>query len=250
MARNNKKPLKTYPIEYKPGIGDKSQTDTAWQELRDKDVESRIKFKPLNKKQEIFFNCIQTNTLTFCLGPAGTGKNWVSVYLACKDLLEGKIERIVLTRPSVACDEEIGFLPGDVSAKLIPFMAPILDILENFLGEKKLDELLKSGKIEMLPLGFIRGHSFKNSIILADEMQNASYGQIKALITRISTNCRMIITGDVKQTDLFDDEKGGLVYMINKLKPLIQSKEISYILFNKDDVVRSGLVKKIVELTE
>lgn len=216
-----------------------------WRDLQEEDVKSRIiDIKPLTKNQEKFLNSIYTSVVTIAIGPAGTGRTWISCAAALKLFYEGKAEKIILSRPQVVCDEEFGFLPGDNDEKLSPYLFPLLDALSEFIGDKELNKLIKEEKIVLASLGLMRGSSFKNSVFLLDEAQNATYKQLKMALTRIGKNCTMVINGDINQTDL--NGKSSLLTVIKKLLPV--RTEVPVIEFTNEDIVRSGIVRKFVEL--
>lgn len=218
--------------------------DKDWKDIRDEEIEKKvIEIKPLNKNQEKFLNAIATSMMTIAIGPAGTGRSWLSCGAALRLLYEGKVERIILVRPQVTCDEDSGYLPGDETDKLIPYLYPLLDALEDFVGEKEVARLIKEDKIRLCSLGLMRGSSFKNSIIIGDEMQNATYSQLKMLLTRMGVNTRIILNGDITQRD---NPRSGFTEVLKKLKVL--RDDIYFISFNNDDIVRSGLVKKIASV--
>jgi phosphate starvation-inducible PhoH-like protein len=180
------------------------------------------------------------------LGPAGTGKTLFSCQKAINQLKNEEISKIIITRPVVTVEEEIGFLPGNIIKKMDPWTKPIFDIFLEYYSKAELDLMLNSGKIEICPLAFMRGRTFKNSIILADEMQNSSPVQMKMLSTRIGVNSRLIITGDLNQSDI--PKENGLYDFVSKIERYNNTEMIKIIRFYNDDVERSEIVKKVIEI--
>ena len=175
-------------------------------------------YKPKNPNQQLYVKCLNdyNHKIVVAIGPAGTGKTMFACQKAINLLKIEQINKIVITRPIVTVEEEIGFLPGNIVKKMDPWTKPIFDIFLEQFSKTELDLMLYSGKIEICPLGFMRGRTFKNSFIIADEMQNSSPNQMKMLTTRIGDNSRMIITGDLKQTDISKDN--GLNDFVFKLR--------------------------------
>ncbi len=205
-------------------------------------------FKPRTQNQYEYVRSIIESDITFCTGVAGTGKTSCAVGVAVDYLIEGKISRIVLTRPIVeASYKSLGFLPGDVSAKMAPYMVPLYEELQGYLGRYKLDEYIKNGIIIICPLELMRGRTFDNSIIIADEAQNCTFDQITMFITRLGKNSKAIINGDIKQTDLPDRLSGGLSTHIDILKGI---EGISFCQLDKSDIQRSPIISKVLEKVE
>lgn len=181
------------------------------------------------------------------VGPAGTGKTMFACATAVKELQLGKINKIVVTRPVVPVEEDIGYLPGSLIHKMNPWTRPIFDILEESYSSHEIDSMVHSGIIEISPLAFMRGRTFKKSFIIADEMQNSSPNQMFMLATRIGEGSRMVITGDLKQSDRCDNN--GLLDLLNKLKTNSSySHDIKTVYFKESDIERSAIVSKIVQL--
>ena len=178
-------------------------------------------------------------------GPAGTGKTLFSIEQGIKKYMEGKVEKLILTRPSVSVDENLGFLPGTLEEKMMPWMRPIYDIFHNFISPKEIEKLIEEKIIEICPLGFMRGRTFKNAWIVADEMQNSTISQMKMLLTRIGENTKLVITGDLEQNDLKD--KNGLEDFLDKMKGK-RSSSINSVEFNNEDIEREDVVKEVLEL--
>jgi phosphate starvation-inducible PhoH-like protein len=224
------------------------ETLKTWQEERDENVKARvIDIKPLNRTQERFLNAILTSVITIAIGPAGTGRSFLSCAAALKLFYEGKANKIILCRPQVTCGEYGGFLPGNEEEKARPFLFPLIDAISEFIGDKECDKLIKEGHIILATLGLMRGSSFKNSVIILDEAENANYKQLKMFLTRLGRNCTMVINGDYSQSDL-GMEKNDFPRIIDQCSKL--KDEISIIQFEKSDIVRSGIVRKLVEILD
>ena len=198
------------------------------------------------KSQQEYINAIKTNTLTFGIGPAGTGKSYCAGALAAEALEAGTIERIILTRPAVEAGENLGFLPGDLDEKFSVYIDAFRDILNERLGAGTVDYCLKHGRIVAAPLAFMRGKTFNNkTFVILDEAQNTSPAQMKMFLTRIGENCKVVINGDIKQSDIRGTN--GLEDAIN----LLDDMDDVYIHeFEREDIVRSGLVRDIIDRYE
>lgn len=220
--------------------------ELTWQEARDEVIEKKFSVQPKNKRQEEYIKAIETSVITFATGPAGTGRTYVACATAVRLLQENKVKRIVISRPQLECGhEKVGHLPGTYQDKALPYFRPMLDCFEEFLGEKVVDSYLHNRTIEMAPLAYMRGSSFKDSVILLDEAQNCNYTQLKMVLTRIGQNCRLVVSGDYTQSDLMTNTT-DLYLIMEKLESL--RDEISFIRFTERDIVRSGIVRKIIEL--
>ena len=156
-------------------------------------------------RQVNYLQEIQDHDITFGIGPAGTGKTLLAVQMGIKLFQEGKIDKIIVTRPAVSVDEDIGFLPGDLNEKMAPWTRPIFDVLGEYYQTKQIAAMLEEGIIEISPLAYMRGRTFKNAYIIADEMQNATQNQMKMLLTRLGENSKMVVTGDLAQADRLKD---------------------------------------------
>jgi phosphate starvation-inducible PhoH-like protein len=204
---------------------------------------------PKNVNQDNYVNHLNNDNTKILIstGPAGCGKTLFACQKAVLDLLSSKIHKIVITRPVVSVDEEIGFLPGNIIKKMDPWTKPLFDTFLEYYSRSELDLMLKTEQIEICPLAFMRGRTFKNTFIIADEMQNSSPNQIKMLITRLGENSKIVITGDLEQTDL--QKENGLQDFIHKLNAFNDTSELIYrIHFNNSDIERSEVVKKIVDI--
>lgn len=186
---------------------------------------------------------IQGNQLTFGTGPAGTGKTYICTRMACEALNNGDIKKIIVTRPAVeASDGGMGFLPGDISEKFAPYFAPFRAVMDEVLGASHVDNLIKLGKIEIQPLEYIRGLTFDDAMVILDEAQNTTPGQMKLFLSRIGENARVVVNGDISQKDIPGDS--GLEDAMHRLRGL---NKVGYVEFTEDDIVRSGLVKEIIK---
>ena len=184
------------------------------------------------------------NDLLFVIGPAGTGKTYVSVALGVKALKEKKIKKIIITRPVVEAGENLGFLPGDLQDKIDPYLKPIYDALEDMIPIHKMKKFIENKTIEIAPLAYMRGRTLKNAFILLDEAQNTTESQLKMFLTRLGQNSKMIVTGDISQIDLRKNQSSGLVDAKNKLNNI---EGIGFTHLDSSDVLRHSLVKKILD---
>jgi len=199
---------------------------------------------PRSKKQKEYVRALKTKQIVMSLGPAGTGKTYLAVAVALTMLLEKKVERIILSRPAVEAGERLGFLPGDMKEKIDPYLRPLYDSLYDLLDYVKIQRKIESGEIEIAPLAFMRGRTLKNSFAILDEAQNATPTQIKMFLTRIGENSKLVVNGDPSQIDLPNKKQSGLIKSQDILKGI---KEIAFINFDHQDVIRHPLVTKIVE---
>ena len=201
----------------------------------------------INQKKYVEYLEDPSVSILLSTGPAGTGKTLFACNTAVHELKRGNIQKIILTRPVVAVEEEIGFLPGSLVAKMDPWTRPIFDILSEFYQKKEIDFMVASGVIEISPLAFMRGRTFKKAFIIADEMQNSSPNQMLMLTTRIGEGSKMVITGDLKQSDRMVDN--GLFDLMNKLKAFPDKVEtIRLIEMENEDILRSEAVSKILDI--
>jgi phosphate starvation-inducible PhoH-like protein len=206
--------------------------------------------KPRNESQTKFLDYLKNKSsrIIIASGPAGTGKTLFGIEQGIKNFINGTYEKLIFTRPVVSVDEDIGYLPGTLEEKMAPWIRPIFDILYNFLSPKEVEHLLNEKSIEISPLGFMRGRTFKNCWIVADEMQNCTISQMKMLLTRIGENSRLIITGDLEQNDR-KEEMNGLEDFLNKIKGR-RSDSISSVEFEKSDIERENVVREVLEIYE
>lgn len=211
-------------------------------------VKQEVKpLRPLTERQATYLELIKRNVITFGLGCAGTGKSYVAAGWAADQLKEGAISRIVITRPAVTADEEFGFLPGDLEEKFEPYLAPFIDIFEERLGKSQTKYFMSHGQIIAKPLAFMRGSTFKGDnrdsqcVVLFDEAQNATPSQLRLLLTRIGTNCKVIINGDLNQKDI-----SGTSGLEDALYRLRNVASVGSVEFDVSDVVRSGICRDIL----
>jgi phosphate starvation-inducible protein PhoH and related proteins len=201
------------------------------------------KVAPKTVNQKRYVDSIRDNTITFGIGPAGTGKTFLAVALAAAALSRREVNRIILTRPAVEAGERLGFLPGDLMAKVDPYLRPLFDALHDMLEPERVSQYLERGVIEVAPLAFMRGRSLNDSFIILDEAQNTTPEQMKMFLTRLGFNSRMVVTGDITQIDLPREETSGLVVVSDILGDI---EGIDFVRFNDEDVVRHKLVRRIV----
>jgi len=201
--------------------------------------------KVKNVTQFKYIETIENSTITFGIGPAGTGKTFLAVASAVKMYTDEKIKKIVLTRPAVEAGERLGYLPGDLSQKIDPYLVPLFDSLEYFFGNETLQYLIEKRNIEIVPLAYMRGRTLNNACIILDEAQNATVSQIKMFLTRLGEDSKMIITGDETQIDLHNRDFSGLK---KTRKSLSNIEEISVVEFKNSNIVRNKIVSKILEV--
>ena len=202
----------------------------------------RVAPKTLNQKR--YVDSIRHNTITFGIGPAGTGKTFLAVAMAALALSKRQVNRIILTRPAVEAGERLGFLPGDMMAKVDPYLRPLFDALHDMLEPERVAQHLERGVIEIAPLAFMRGRTLNDSFIILDEAQNTSPEQMKMILTRLGFGSKMVVTGDVTQIDLPPQQQSGLNVVADILEGL---EGIDFVRFGGEDVVRHKLVQRIVE---
>jgi phosphate starvation-inducible protein PhoH and related proteins len=202
-----------------------------------------LKVAPKTVNQKRYVDAIREHTITVAIGPAGTGKSFLAVAMAVAALSRREVSRIVLTRPAVEAGERLGFLPGDIAAKVDPYLRPLFDALYDMLEPEKVNQHLERGVIEVAPLAFMRGRTLNDSFIILDEAQNTSPEQIKMFLTRLGFNSKMVVTGDITQIDLPREQASGLVLIGDILRGV---DGIEFIRFGGEDVVRHKLVQRIV----
>jgi phosphate starvation-inducible PhoH-like protein len=207
----------------------------------------RVALLPRNKNQESYLQKLQDErkNIVFAIGPAGTGKTLLAVLNGIKLLQEGVIDKIIVTRPAVSVDEDIGFLPGTLNEKMAPWTRPIFDVLGEYYQTKEIAQMLEDGIIEISPLAYMRGRTFKNAYIIADEMQNATQNQMKMLLTRLGENSTMVVTGDLAQADRLKDN--GLIDFIGKIEGR-KLQHIDVVRFDQKDIERHKAVAEVLNL--
>lgn len=225
------------------GVGPADQIST--EELLTNSLKKVIKPKTIG--QSGYVNSVDRNDIVFAIGPAGTGKTYLAVAMAVAELKAKKVNRIVFTRPAVEAGESLGFLPGDIRAKVDPYLRPVYDALYDMLQPDKTRKLLEMGVIEIAPLAFMRGRTLNDAFVVLDEAQNTTSAQMKMFLTRIGENSKAVITGDITQIDLEDRRKSGLVKVQKILKKI---KGIDFIYLTEKDVVRHRLVQDIIKAYE
>ena len=200
--------------------------------------------KSRNENQQKLIDAFEKNDMVFAVGPAGTGKTYLSIALAVKALKEKTAKKIILSRPAVEAGEKLGFLPGDIKDKIDPYLQPLYDALEDMLPAVKLQDMIDKHVIQICPLAFMRGRTLSDAVVILDEAQNTTAAQLKMFLTRMGWNTKMIITGDMTQIDLPREEKSGLKVALSRRGEI---EGISVINFTKQDIVRNKLVTRIVE---
>jgi len=202
---------------------------------------------PKSQTQKEYIDAIRSSDMVFGVGPAGTGKTYLAMAMAVAAFSKGKVDRIILTRPAVEAGEALGFLPGDLAQKVDPYLRPLYDALHDMMQFEKVSNLIERGVIEVAPLAFMRGRTLNDSFVILDEAQNTTSEQMKMFLTRIGFSSKAVITGDITQIDLPVGKPSGLV----EAKDILQGIEgIKFIFFSKKDVVRHGLVQKIIKAYE
>jgi phosphate starvation-inducible PhoH-like protein len=202
----------------------------------------RIAPKTINQKR--YVDSVRTNTITFGVGPAGTGKTFLAVAMAAAALSRHEVNRIILTRPAVEAGERLGFLPGDMMAKVDPYLRPLFDALHDMIDPEKVSQHIDRGVIEIAPLAFMRGRTLNDSFVILDEAQNTTPEQMKMFLTRLGFGSRMVVTGDITQVDLPREQQSGLIVVGDILDSV---EGIEFVRFGGEDVVRHKLVQRIVE---
>ncbi|MCC5635252.1 PhoH family protein [Nostoc sp. CHAB 5844] len=198
-------------------------------------------------RQRQYIETIRKRDVTFCIGPAGTGKTYLAVVVAVQALLANQVEKLILTRPAVEAGERLGFLPGDLQQKINPYLRPLYDAIYEFIDAEKVPNLMERGIIEVAPLAYMRGRTLNHAFIIVDEAQNTTPAQIKMVLTRLGFRSRMVITGDITQTDLPHNQQSGLSVALDILKHV---EGIGFCEFTQKDVVRHPLVQRIVAAYE
>ena len=204
----------------------------------------RFVVTPRTPGQKRYVDSVRQSTITFGIGPAGTGKTYLAVAIATAALMRREVARIILTRPAVEAGERLGFLPGDLAAKVDPYLRPLFDALYDMLDPERVEALFDRGQVEVAPLAFMRGRSLNDSFIILDEAQNTTPEQMKMFLTRLGYGSRMIVNGDTTQVDLPSATRSGLLSAIDVLEGV---KDIAFVRLDRRDVVRHRLVQRIVD---
>jgi phosphate starvation-inducible PhoH-like protein len=201
-----------------------------------------------SQNQKTYLQKLQNDetSIVFAIGPAGTGKTMLAVMHGIKLYQEGLVDKIIVTRPAVSVDEDLGFLPGDLNEKMAPWTRPIFDVMGEYYKQSDIAEMLKEGVIEISPLAYMRGRTFKNAYIIADEMQNATVNQMKMLLTRLGEGSKMVVTGDLAQADRRSDN--GLINFTNLLASKPNLKHIDIVEFDHKDIERHDAVREVLDI--
>lgn len=201
--------------------------------------------KPKTTTQAQLLDALNDTHLTIATGPAGTGKTYLAVYAALKALVDNRVEKVVLTRPVVEAGEALGFLPGDLEEKLHPYLIPLMDAVNDLVGPTMSKKLREDGIIEIAPLAFMRGRTFNDCFLVADEMQNATVSQMKLLVTRMGENATFSLNGDPAQCDLPNQKDNGIAWMAERLRGV--DPRVSVVQFRASEIVRSEMVKMLMK---
>jgi phosphate starvation-inducible PhoH-like protein len=209
---------------------------------------NRVVINARNSNQKLYLSKLyaESTSIVLAIGPAGTGKTMLAVQYGIKMFQEGLVDKIIVTRPAVSVDEDLGFLPGDLNEKMAPWTRPIFDVLGEYYQKKDIAKMLEEGVIEISPLAYMRGRTFKNAYIVADEMQNATVNQMKMLLTRLGEGSKMVVTGDLAQADRLSDN--GLINFCNLLEKTKYLEHIDIIQFDARDIERHNAVKEILAI--
>ena len=207
---------------------------------------NRVIINARNSNQKLYLSKLyaESTSIVLAIGPAGTGKTMLAVQYGIKMFQEGLVDKIVVTRPAVSVDEDLGFLPGDLNEKMAPWTRPIFDVLGEYYQKKDIAKMLEEGVIEISPLAYMRGRTFKNAYIVADEMQNATINQMKMLLTRLGEGSKMVVTGDLAQADRLSDN--GLIDFCKLLEQKEYLEHIDIIQFDARDIERHNAVKEVL----
>lgn len=207
----------------------------------------RVIIQARNSNQKLYLQKLhdEENSIVFAIGPAGTGKTLLAVQNGIKLFQDGIVDKIVVTRPAVSVDEDLGFLPGTLNEKMAPWTRPIFDVFLDYYKQQDINKMLEEGVIEISPLAYMRGRTFKNAYIVADEMQNATVNQMKMLLTRLGEGSKMVVTGDLAQADRLNDN--GLINFCTLLADK-QTRHIDIVQFDANDIERHEAVKEVLEI--
>jgi phosphate starvation-inducible PhoH-like protein len=209
--------------------------------------ESKKNVYPKSFNQIHYLSEIDKKAITFAIGPAGTGKTYLAVAAALKEYYNGKVRRIILTRPAVEAGENLGFLPGDLVQKINPYLRPLYDALFDLVSFEKIDAMMEKNIIEIAPLAYMRGRTLNDAFIILDEAQNTTASQMKMFLTRLGNNSKMVISGDITQIDIDKPKRSGLL-LVRKI--LRKVKDVSFVEFNSEDICRNPVVEQIINAYE
>lgn len=240
--------LETQFLGHKGSVSNAANGPSRWDPLEEIDNQRDRHYvrhvRPMSENQRVLMEALESHSLTFAVGPAGTGKTYLAIAAAVKALEKGSVGRIVLTRPAVEAGEKLGFLPGALEDKLDPYLRPLFDALGERLGGKRLRAMMSDGTIEIAPVAYMRGRTLNNAFVVVDEAQNCTYAQIKMLLTRLGWHSTMVVTGDPEQSDLLPG-MSGLAEISHRLSVLEGAAVVE---LTNDDVVRHPLVAEMLEL--
>ncbi len=206
--------------------------------------DSRRAVKARSPGQSSYVEAIRNNDIVFAVGPAGTGKTYLAVVMAMDYLKRRLVDRIILVRPAIEAGEQLGFLPGDLQEKIDPYLRPLYDALSDIIGPGKIAKYMSSGVLEASPLAYMRGRTLNNAFVILDEAQNTTVGQMKMFLTRLGYDAKAVVTGDITQIDLHQDQKSGLVHVLDIL---LGTDGIAFIHLDTRDILRHPLVRRIVD---
>lgn len=244
----SKKRVRAYKLKEQPNTKTYNNNTVNFQDYVKR--KTQVTLIPRNRSQEDYVDMLldPSKLLVFAVGPAGTGKTMLAVLAAIKAFKQGEIEKIILTRPAVGVDDEKhGFLPGDINQKMEPWTKPLFDIILEYYNQQEVKSMMENGIIEISPLAYMRGRTFKNAWIIADEMQNSTPNTMKMLLTRIGENSKMVITGDIRQADKKDSENGLLDFqkLYNRFQPC---QYLDMVTFGHKDIERHPAVAEVLSL--
>lgn len=194
--------------------------------------------------QQVYIDAIKNNKIIFCDGPAGCGKTFIATLLGIAQVYNKDFEKLIISRPLVQSDLPTGYLPGNIEEKLAPYIRPVIDILEQSITKKVVDEMVAKKTIDIIPFGYMRGLTFNNSFVILDEVQNCTFEQLVLGLTRLGKRSKMVLCGDLNQSDLFQEKRGGLKYLMDTLKDI---NGVGAVYLNNSDIVREPIVQKILD---
>lgn len=227
----------------------RKQRKTINRSIKTGSAKPRYEVTPKTENQDVYIQSMIKNSITFCSGPAGTGKSSVSVGVAVKLLLDPLygIDKIIITRPAIearGASQGLGYMPGTKEEKMRPYLMPIFDELHKYLGIEETKKMMEAGKIEICPLEFMRGRTFNNSFMILDEAQNCTYDQIKLFVTRLGMQSKAVINGDPTQSDLYESRQGGFTDIINRVNGI---RDVAVCFLDQTDIVRNPLISRLLE---